>query len=450
MLNTPGTTTKILTGSASVLAATAVVFAQEKPYTQPSASTASPPTAAPAIPAAPAKDAPATTFVEAFTEGKVNLNVRLRYEHVNQDPTFSDDSDAFTLRTRLGFTTAPVYGFQGMLEFENIVAIPDDNSYNAAFSNGEPSRPVVADPQTTEVNQAWVSYTNWKTTLKGGRQRIVLDNARFVGDVGWRQNMQTFDAVTLTSAPVKDLTLFYGYVGRVNRVFGDVDDLPATNTDFKGDSHLFNVSYAACPFAKLTGYAYLLDLDNRTATDTLSCATYGLSLAGAYTFDKEKGGKISYRLEYAYQTDYADQPTDYEASYFNAEVSGDYDRYTLGGGYELLGSDGGKKGFATPLATLHAFNGWADVFLATPAVGLQDAYVFAGVKLPGKVPVRFVYHKYSADSGDADLGQEFDAVASHTFAKNWTVLAKYAAYDGKDAPAAFDKQVFWAQLEFNY
>ena len=45
-------------------------------------------------------------------------------------------------------------------------------------------------------------------------------------------------------------------------------------------------------------------------------------------------------------------------------------------GYEVLeGAPTGGLAFVTPLATLHKFQGWADKFLATPASGIEDAYI---------------------------------------------------------------------------
>ena len=70
--------------------------------------------------------------------------------------------------------------------------------------------------------------------------------------------------------------------------------------------------------------------------------------------------------------------------------------------------------------------------------------------LPLEVPVRLVYHKYDSDEESMDLGQEIDLQASKKFGKHWTVLAKYAYYDGKEAPARFDVHKFWAQVEFNF
>ena len=54
----------------------------------------------------------------------------------------------------------------------------------------------MGDPETTELNQAYLSFRGGETILSAGRQRLVLDNARFVGEGAWRQNQQTFDALT--------------------------------------------------------------------------------------------------------------------------------------------------------------------------------------------------------------------------------------------------------------
>ena len=460
---------RLLTGGALVLAMASTIYAQEKPFTQPGTALPVPPPPPPkpaaaadakaaTPPAAPEPNAIDKFFTgkipDAIAKGKFSLNARMRYEWVDQS-TFTEEANAPTIRTRFGYTTAPLYGFQGMIEGENITVIGSEKNYNAAGSNRTADRPVVADPPTTEMNQAWGSYTytNW-VTAKGGRQRIALDNHRFVGDVGWRQNMQTYDALTVESKPLPDLSLFYSYLWEVNRVFGDVDGLPRTspNRDFDSDSHLVNVSYSGWKYARFVGYAYLLDLQNR-ASAANSCATYGGYVAGSAAVTEKLS--LGYRGEFAYQTDYAQSLLDYGAEYYNVEASATIKPVSFGAGYEVLGTDSndagaGSASFRTPLATLHAFNGWADVFLTTPAKGLRDLYGFVQVTLPGDVPVRAIYHSYDADSGGADFGQEFNVVASKKLGKHWTVLTKYAYYDGKEVPARFDVHKFWAQVEFNF
>lgn len=446
---------KILTGGALVLAVTASVFADSTP----AATSAAPPLAAPVTKSA-ADPGTLNSFFNgalpaAIGNSKILVNSRLRWEYADQSGLRA--ANAETLRTRFGITTAPLYGFQGMLEGENVTSLGNENDYNAAGSNpGGAGRTIIADPPTTELNQVWLSYvtTNYLPTMvKGGRQRIVLDNARFVGDVGWRQNQQTFDAATIESTPVKDLDVYYGYIWDVHRVFGNVSGLPAAspNHDFKSSSHLINVSYSGVPYAKLTGYTYLLDLDLNNGTATRynnSCATYGGSITGKIPAGKKLS--FDYRGEFAYQTDYAKSTVNYGADYYTVELSANVKPFVLGGGYEVIGSDN-NQGFRTPLATLHAFDGWADVFLVTPALGLQDIYGFAQVTLPKiGLPIRFVYHKFDSDKGGQDYGQEFDAVVTKKLGKYWTAIAKYSHYDGKAAPYAFDVDKVWMEMNFNF
>jgi len=419
-----------LTTTAIVLAAVSAVYGDTQPATPPPAELST-------------QEEIDKTILDAFTKGKFSANIRLRYEYADQSAPAR--SAALTVRPRFGFTTAPVYGFQSMIEAENVTLITDESEVNLAGTTGQPGRTAIADPETTEINQVWLSYSNWDTTAKGGIQRMVLDNHRFIGDVGWRQNQQTYQAASIENKTIKDVSLFYSYVWGVNRVFGGQSPLAGTS-DFDSDSHLINIAYSGLKCGKIVGYTYLLDFDNSAANST---ATYGASFAGNYVWDKEHGGKVNYRGEFAWQTDYGSSTLDYQTEYYNVEVSGDYDRYSVGVGYEVLGSDNGQ-GFKTPLATLHAFNGWADVFLTTPATGLTDFYAFVGAKLPGNIPVKAVYHKFDADTGGADFGWEIDVVASRQFGKYFTALVKYAHYDGMGSPFAFDKDVFWAQLEFNY
>lgn len=375
-------------------------------------------------------------LLDTFKKGTFSLNARLRWEHADQ--TGLAASDAVTLRTRFGFTTAPLHGFQGMIEGENIVSL--GAPYNpAGLKPWRTDRTVIADPEITEVNQAWVSYSRWDSTVRGGRQRIVLDNHRFVGDVGWRQNMQTFDGAALRIEALERTSLFYGYLSQINRVLGA--DHPAGQYD--SDSHLIHLSYEAAPAARFAGYACLLDFDNAPAD---SSHTFGGSLTG--TFNPFENWTLGYRAEAAWQTDAGPNPTDYDAVYYHAELEARHRGIRLGVGYETLGSDRGTFGFRTPLATLHRFNGWADSFLTTPAQGLRDFYALFEVPLPGDIPLQFVYHRFWSDHGGLDFGQEFDAMVSRKIGRSFTALAKVAYHEGSELhPDLFR---FWLQAEFNY
>jgi hypothetical protein len=468
----------ILTGGTMVLAMVSSIFAQDKPFTQagtsqPPPSLPSPPAAEPAATGTNAVAAPAVNPVEtffnkdvpgAFKSGKFNLNERLRYEQVDNDnvPGVTRNAYAPTLRTRFGFTTAPLYGFQGMLEGVNISVLGPENNYNAAGSNNQGTRPAVGDPPMTRLDQAWVGYSNTNYVPfsgKVGRQQINLDDQRFIGDAGWRQNMQTYQAANVQVTPLKDLNLYYSYVWDVNRVYGEVAGLPAANTDFDSQSHLINVSYSGWEYGRFTGYAYLLGLNNGGGNAN-SCATYGGYFAGAAPVADRL--MIDYRAEFAWQEQYAQNPQQYHADYYNFELGANIKPFALGAGYEVLGSGansgagGGRVGFKTPLASLHPFNGWAEVFITHPNNGLQDIYEYAQVTLPANVPLRFIYHRFFASYGGANCGQEFDAVVSKKFGKYWSAMVEYADYLGQDVAvpatttADVDVQKFWAALEFNY
>ena len=218
-----------------------------------------------------------------------------------------------------------------MVEGENVSVIGPEHNYNAAGSNGQGTRPVVADPPVTDLNQAWIGYNYEKLfKVKFGQQVINLDNQRFIGSVSWRQNDQTFTGVSVGSEPVEKLNLYYAYLWDVQRVFGNVDGLPPANQNFDSSSHLINVSYTGWKYGRFVGYSYLLDLSNN-AGNANSCATYGGYFAGQAPINDKVA--VDYRAEYAYQTDYSKSPQNYDANYYNFEAGLSVKPFAFGGGY---------------------------------------------------------------------------------------------------------------------
>ncbi len=387
-----------------------------------------------------------STLPDFLTKGKVNVNSLLRYEYADiesfagsRDP---EESNALTIRTRLGYTTGSLAGFKGMLEFENVTSLNGEDNYNPAGLNpASATRSVIADPEANEVNRAWLSYEKMDTTIKFGRQRIVLDDARFIGNVIWRQNEQTFDAVSVKNTNLIPKTdLFYAYLFRIHRILGD--DHPAGNWD--SDSHLFRASYKLSDPVKITGFGYLLDLEDAPA---VSASTFGATVEGKYPVSKN--WTLSYELEFASQSDYGDNPTDYTAPYYFLKGGAAYKKLNFGIGHEVLGSDDGRIGFSTPLATAHKFNGWADAFLSTPADGLVDTHVWVGYKLPGDIPVKVIYHNFSAEDGGNDYGDEVDFIATKKIGKYFSLLAKAGIYqEGDDGRAGRTR--YWLQGAFDF
>ena len=379
--------------------------------------------------------ADAASPFDAIAGGKVSLNLRLRYEDVQQTGLL--DGEALTLRTRLGFTTAPWQGWAAMVEAENITAADGDSYSQAGINPGGAGHAVIADPVMTEINQVWLAYKNASDTATLGRQQLVLDNARFIGDSGWRQNMQTFDAFVLQDKSLEKTTLTYAYLPQINRVFGP--DHPQGK--WASDSHLLNASFAGLPAGTVTGYAYLLDLSNSPAN---SCATYGASFAGATKLTADLS--FAYRAEAATQSDYGASTLNYSSHYTLLEAGLALKSASLALGDEVLGSDH-NVGFKTPLATLHAFNGWADLFLTTPDAGLRDTYAKGTASLPGACAFVVFYHQFDTDVGGVDLGHECDVQLSRKFGKAVSALVKFADFRRQSLTLP-NVQKTWAQVEY--
>ncbi len=376
----------------------------------------------------------ADSIAEALKGGKAYGDFRLRYESVDQDK-INKDADALTLRSRLGYTTADISGFSATVEFEDNRIVAGMGDYTVGPSGYNPGEySVIADPETTELDQAFLQYKTDGFSAKLGRQVLTLDNHRFVGHVGWRQDRQTFDGVTFIASPAKGLTFTYAYLDQRNRIF-------AEDADIDSKDHLLNVSYDTS-LGKLTGYSYMLEMDNGSDN---ALDTYGLRFAG-----KAKTDSVTFLYELEYATQESEGASDYEADYYLASVGAVVNGVTAKIGLEVLGSDDGNYGFATPLATMHKFNGWADLFLATPPQGLEDMFVSASGKVgPGKLTV--VYHDFTANdgaSGADNFGSELDVVYGMKFGKHYNAGIKYAAYSAEDIKTDTDKLWVWVGASF--
>lgn len=361
----------------------------------------------------------------------------LRYETVSQDNN-PNDANAVTIRARAGFEIAKD-GFSFLVEGEGNLAIVAD--YNDTIpGNGVEPYPVVADPDNVDLNRLQIGYKAGGIGVTVGRQRINLDDQRFVGSVAWRQNEQTFDAVRGT-AKVGPVALDATYAIAQRTIFGT----ESPNEEFEGDLILLNGSVDVKP-VKLTAFGYILDYDTRLA---FSSQTFGARASGSFPIGA--GAKIDVLASYASQSDAGDNPVDYSANYIAAELGASFSGLKLTAGYEELGSDDGLAAFQTPLATLHKFNGFADLFLTTPATGLRDYYAGAGYKLdgllPGGINLGVTYHRFDADFGGAEYGSEIDATVGFKLDR-FAILVKYADYDADDF--GVDTQKLWVQAGYSF
>jgi hypothetical protein len=368
------------------------------------------------------------------------VDARLRYESVDQGPL---EADALTLRLRAG-AEARLGKFSILAEGEGTLAPVND--YNAfpfviIDSQRRPQFAVVSDPQNVELNRLQLQYKSKELTVTAGRQRINLDDQRWVGSVGWRQNEQTFDAIR-GEATVGPVSLDLTYAISQRTIFGG-DAGPRAAIGGK-----FIFAGLGTKLGPIQGklFSYLIDYDEGFALPN-SSQTYGGYLAGSVPLGKAT--EFSLRASYARQSDYGRNPFDYAADYWSFEAGTKLAGFNITGGWERLGSDNGRA-IQTPLATLHKFNGWADLFLTTPPNGLEDAYLsvgrtFEGVKMLPGLNANVAFHQFDSARSNLEYGTEWDASAGFKIGKVGLLL-KYANYDAKDFGA--DTRKLWLQAEW--
>ncbi|NYT41952.1 alginate export family protein [Sphingomonas sp. R-74633] len=370
-------------------------------------------------------------------EMKPIIDARLRYEGVDQRG-FANDADALTLRLRAGFELKQG-DFALLAESEGTLALVE--RYNSSV-NGRTGYPTVADPENVEINRLQLQYRGLKNTLfTAGRQRILLDDQRFVGNVGWRQNEQTFDAVRVESKALGPVAIDLTYAWAARTIYGVESPIARI-----GGDNVFAGAVVKLGPVSAKGFAYLVDQD-APGRRQFSSQTYGLRTATALPVGP---AKLSLTASYARQSNWRDNPSNYAADYWLAEGQLQLKAFGLNGGYEVLGSDSGTS-FQTPLATLHKFQGWADKFLTTPADGIRDLYAGGSYALAlGKAPpltLQATWHRFDSDRNTRRYGSEWDLQLGFKPARQLAATIKYADY--RAASFATDTRKLWLQLDFS-
>lgn len=373
----------------------------------------------------PNKTAATTTATEKSTSDWIDfsLNGRLRYEF-RDDETASDSSTAGTVRVRPGMTLLPGKAFSAYFESEHTYAFEDEyESGPGANGPTNPGNTAILDPENNELNQAYVQYKSNGILARVGRQRIILDKAALVGNVGWRQNEQTYDAALIGYTADK-FNITYAFVDKVNRIFGEGAGGAAESLE--GTTHLLNGSYKFDGFT-LGAYAYLMDFDE-VSFARASNNTYGV-------FTDFKIGEGMLHAEFAMQSDADSSWGSYDAEYAQVSYS-----QKMGGVGIKVGVDYLSEYFVTPLATVHAYNGFADKFIGnrlglTPATtaatigGLTDFYVGATKKV-SDVTLKGIVHYFTDDAFEKDHGYELDLVAIKPLSAKAKFIGKAAYYGG--------------------
>ncbi len=373
------------------------------------------------------------------------LDARLRWENVD---TPTKDADAVTLRLRSGFELKHAPSHLALLaEAESTLEIGDNfNGLSFVPAKARPAFAGVPDAANVELNRLQIQYRTKQLGLTVGRQKINLDDQRWVGSVSWRQNEQTFDAVR-GEASIGPIMADLTYAESQRTIFGN-DAGPRTAYD--GHFWFLQAGVKQGPVT-VKAFSYLLDYDAKEQVGPLAVTladtqTYGVRATAALPLGKK--AKLNLIGSYAHQQGWKANPAKFGVDYLNAEAGLTAYGFTATGGYEKLGSDKGVA-LQTPMATLHKFNGWADLFLTTPASGLEDVYVGlakAFPKLKG-LNVNVTWHDFHSDIGHVKFGEEWDASVGFKLRKV-AILAKYADYKAKGF--GVDTTKFWLEADYAF
>lgn len=385
--------------------------------------------------------AAASDPLEAVTAGKLTLNLRPRFEYVDQAGK-TDTAEAFTMRTLLGWRTLPFHGVSLYAEAIDVTRLGPQHFNDAQTASTR--YPTVADPGDTDINQLYVDYSGVAATkIRFGRQSLKLDNVRYIGNVEFRQVMQVLTGLWVENRSIPGVELDYGHFVRVKSIF---DVQRQTRLD------LARATWTFMPDNMLTGFGYFQDqpaTGQATGFTDNSNRILGLRANGAVPIDAQ--WKLPYTAEFAKQDAYADGNAAIDARYWRAGLGVQFGKSFVRLDREVLGSNGGLYAFQTPLGTNHLFQGWADLFLTTPRQGIRDTYVSAGTTV-AEVQLYTEYHDFRSDIGSQKLGTEWDVGATYVFTKHLTGKVEAARFrEGDPQPTRFrDTTRVWVTAVISY
>lgn len=363
-------------------------------------------------------------------EGKLSAEILLGYEYADLDGNGLKAAHALLTRTRLQYETANYAGFDAKIMGQYVGPINDK------YSPRDPAYDTVADPEAFRLHEVYLAYTGYDTHVRVGSQEIILDNSRFIGNVGWRFNAQSFNAGLVKNESVENLALLYSYADSINAPDGE--------SNHARKYHLFNAQYdfGEEKKNKVSAYTYLQRNDAGADIDTFGARFWG------------KNSSFVHNAMLAFQRD----------AYYGF-LSGmlDFDPVDVEIGVEYIsGGADPREQFQTLDGTAHAFNGWADQFLGTGgglASGLVDVWAKAALQPMDQMTVAAIYHYFNTADGTpaggftGNYGNEIDAEVKYTFSKQISTSATLAYYiegENKALNPTADETVFWLRGSFRF
>ena len=357
------------------------------------------------------------TMIAAANEPEAHdfdLGSRSRYA----DYSGEESARAASLLLRLKIDSKWSETLETHLQLDNVSRAFKDEHSDGVDLNG---KPIIPDAGGFDFNQAYVAMNYDSVKVQVGRQRINLDDQRFIGGNGFWQNEQTFDAALATVKFLSNSQFTYAYIGNVNRIFGDHadknlnpgdegyeswdGDRPAAILgDHKHHTHIAQLNYNEWDYSQITAYAYAMD------NKTLPSASNN-TLGANYNFTyKADAIKYRVRVESAVQKqpELNDSPL---LTYYLLDANIGINRLEFNGRYEVLSNKEGVN-FITPLASLHDFQGASNLVQNYASKGIKDSSIgFTWRATPFKIESQ--YHQFHSYTSNDYLAQELDLTLSY-------------------------------------
>lgn len=366
------------------------------------------------------------TFSQFVLSGEITPRTELSHGYGTLANPDQDNSLFTAQRTRLNFLYTAEKVKTGLV-------LQDVRSW------GNQPQLVQNEDFAASVHEAWAEVNFTKSlSLKAGRQELVYDDSRMLGNVGWAHQARSHDLALFKFDKGLKIHLGFAYNENMDRA----TNLYGVDGNYKAMQFLWlNKSFGDLSVS-------FLALNNGTeklAHDSLSSAPeYSQTIGPRLVYKK---GKVNLAGTY-YQQMGKSGGADVAANYFHVE--GAYqllENLNVKVGYEhLSGNDQTKdpdeqKAFSPLYGTNHKFNGFMDYFyVGKPgknhfnSVGLNDIYLNLTTKIK-KVSVAAYVHLFStaADLADATgkamdaaLGTEIDLVCAYKLNDISTIKAGYS------------------------
>lgn len=373
-------------------------------------------------------------FESSFAQLTIDASLRPRFEYRHGFKSlFPDDTDPASFvsqRTRInfGYKTEKL---QFYLSPQDVRVWGDVPQLNAADKNG------------FSLHQAWAEISLISDlSLKIGRQEIVYDDQRFLGNVDWAQQGRSHDAAIIKYEP-EFVKLHFGaaYNQDQESLTGNV----LTVNTYKSLQYI----WLHKDFNKISGSFLFLNngLQYRDEVDEKNNETRYSQTAGMHLKAGVEKFKFSSNLYYQFGKDISNNTL--SAYLVSLDILYSVtEKLNIGLGGELQSgndygapSDGKNKAFDPLYGTNHKFNGFMDYFYVgnhLNNVGLTDLYGNVKYAFNKKSNVNIIFHQFFASEKlnnevSKNLGFEFDFITSLKLSEFVGLQAGYSQFFASNA-----------------